>query len=96
MEIPFHIGGEEPPDELDLLPEPLVADGTFRERSERPETVVGLPEHTESEQTDRDEQHRSSHEGDEELGVNLRRKSADASNEKIIARTQPPHARGDQ
>ena len=67
-----------------------VREGSFLEWPEPPHPVVRLPENAQPEQADRDDQHGSAHERDEELGVDLGRHAADRADERIVAPTQRP------
>ena len=67
-----------------------VREGSFLERPEPPYPVVRLREDAQPEHADSDEQHRSAHERDEQLGVDLGRQAADSSDERIVAPVQRP------
>jgi hypothetical protein len=67
-----------------------VREGSFLERPEPPHAVVRLREDAQPEHADGDEQHRGAHEGDEQLGMDLGRQAADSSDERTVARAQPP------
>jgi hypothetical protein len=52
-----------------------------------------VPEHAQSEQSHDDDENGSAHEGDEQLGVNLRRQAADCADEKVVTTAQPAGAK---
>jgi hypothetical protein len=67
-----------------------VREGSFLECPEPPHPVVRLSEDAQPEQADRDDQHGSADERDEQLGVDLGRQAADRADERIVAPAQRP------
>ena len=67
-----------------------VGGSSFLKHSKGRHSVVRLPEDAQTEHADRDDQHGSSQEGDEQLGVDLRRDAANRSDYGIVADAQPP------
>jgi hypothetical protein len=72
-----------------------VCKGSLLEGSEPLHSVVRLPEHAQTEQSNCDDEHGSAYEGYEQLNVHLRREMADRSGERIVAATQQAPLLGD-
>ncbi len=77
---------EEPTNVRGVALKLAVRGGSLLECPKPPHPVVRLPEDAQAEQADRDDQHGSAHERNEQLGVDLGRQAPDRADERIVAR----------